>query len=242
MKSPSNKIGKAIILIPTYNEIENIGVLINNLFKTCPRISILIIDDNSPDGTYKEIRNMQMVYKNLHLIVRDRKRGLGSAYINGFKYALKNGYEIIFQMDADLSHSPFYIPRMLNLLSDYDIVIGSRYIKRGQVINWSGGRIILSRLANIFAKTLLDLPVNDLTSGFKCMKKGILKQIDFTNLSSRGYVFQIEVTFRAFSEGFKISECPIKFIGRKNDRSKMSFWIAWEAFFRVIYLSFKRKD
>jgi len=231
---------KIIVVIPTYNEIDSIGILIDELFEANPYLSVLIIDDNSPDATYEEVRHKQVIYKNLHLIVRDKKRGLGSAYIEGFKYALENEYETILQMDADLSHSPFYIPEMLNSLNDYDLIIGSRYIKKGELVSWPWVRVLLSRLANIFAKTLLCIPINDVTSGFKCMKKSVLEQIDFASLPPRGYVFQIEITFRAFLKGFRLKECPIRFIGRKNDKSKMSFWIAREAFFRVIFLCFKR--
>lgn len=231
---------KIIVVIPTYNERNNIQELIKNIFKACSTIEVLVIDDNSPDGTSEVIEKLLAHYSNLRLITRRYKLGLASAYIDGFRYALEKGYEVIIQMDADLSHSPFYIPPMIDLLNEYDLVIGSRYIKGGDMLNCPPIRTLLSKLANIFAKTLLAIPINDLTSGFKCMKANILKNIDFSAISPKGYVFQIEMVFRAFLEGFKIVEYPILFEGRKNEKSKMSLGVVMEAFFRVIFLCFDR--
>lgn len=228
------------VVIPTYNEIKNIGLLIRSLMGINPSFSIVVIDDNSPDGTYREVKKLQEVYKNLYLIVRDRKRGLGSAYIEGFRYALRKGYELILQMDADSSHLPSYIPDMIKLMSEYDLVIGSRYIPKGGVADWPLGRVLISRLANIFSQLLLRIPIHDLTSGFKCMKRSVLEKIDFATLTSRGYVFQIEMVLRAFLKSFKIIEYPILFKGRKREKSKMSLSIILETFFRVIFFSFKR--
>lgn len=231
---------KIVVVIPTYNEAKNIDILINSLLSIHPSLSIIIVDDNSPDGTAGVVKSLQNIYKNLYLVVRDKKRGLGSTYIEGFRYSLQNGYDVIIQMDADLSHSPSYIPAMLDLLREYDLVIGSRYTKKGGVSNWSSNRILLSRAANSFAKALLRLPINDLTSGFKAMKKTVFENIDINTITSRGYSFQIEMVFRAFLKGLKIVEYPIIFQGRRNEKSKMSPGIIAEAFFKVIWLGFAK--
>lgn len=229
-----------IIITPTYNEADNISLFLKKLFSLDLNLSVLVVDDNSPDGTHAEVRRLQAEYPNLHLIVRKEKLGMGSAYIEGFKHALKEGYDIVVQMDADLSHEPSCIPGMLDLLKEYDMVIGSRYIKGGGVSNWALDRVLLSRFANIFAKTLLGVPINDMTSGFKCIRAEVLEGIGFNNIALKGYAFQIELIFRSWLGGFKIIEYPIIFQERKYERSKMSLAITVEAFFRVISLSIKR--
>lgn len=231
---------KIAVVIPTYNEAKNVDILINKLKNTYPSLSVIIVDDNSPDGTAGIVKRLQNTYKNLYLVVRDKKKGLGSAYIDGFKYSLERGYDVIIQMDADLSHSPFYIPKMVDLLRGYDLVIGSRYIKKGGVFNWPFSRILLSRAANGFAKILLCLPINDSTSGFKAVRKTVLENIDFITITSRGYAFQIEMVFRAFLKNFKIIEYPIIFQGRRNEKSKMSLGVIVEAFLKVILLCFTK--
>ncbi|MCX5705413.1 MAG: polyprenol monophosphomannose synthase [Candidatus Omnitrophica bacterium] len=232
---------KILIIIPTYNEIRNIANLIDSIYSLKMFPSVLVIDDNSPDGTSQLIDKIKINYPKLYLITREKRMGLSSAYIKGFKFALEGDYEIVIQMDADLSHQPHYIPEMVNLLSEYDLVIGSRYVKGGGTLNWELGRTLLSRLANIASKAMLRVPLNDLTSGFKCMRIGVLKGINFNEITSRGYSFQIEMVIYAFLKGFKITEYPIVFKGRKNEESKMSFGIAAEAFFKVIMLSLRRK-
>ncbi|MBU1869172.1 MAG: polyprenol monophosphomannose synthase [Candidatus Omnitrophica bacterium] len=232
--------GKIIIIIPTFNEAENIPVLIKEVFSLDLNYSLLVIDDNSPDGTSQIVRKMQEIFPLLFLVTRKEKLGLGSAYVDGFKYALEKGYNIIVQMDADLSHDPECLPAMLDLLKNSDLVIGSRYVKRGGVCNWVLGRSVMSRAGNIFAKTMLGFSINDSTSGFKVVKRKVLEAIDFKTLTSRGYSFQIEMVYRAFLKGFKIIEYPIIFRGRKNERSKMSLGIFIEAFFRVIFWSFSK--
>ena len=229
-----------IIIIPTYNEAENITFLVKNIFFHNPEFFILIVDDNSPDGTSYKVRDMQNQYPHLCLINRECRLGLGSAYVKGFKYALEKGYDVIIQMDADLSHSSFYITKMLDLFDEYDLVIASRYTQGGGVSNWSLLRIILSRTANIFSKVLLRIPIDDLSSGFKCIKRNVVEKINFSTIQSRGYAFQIEEVYRVFFKGFKIKEYPIVFKGRKNGKSKMSFWIIVETFFKVIFLCIKR--
>ena len=174
------------------------------------------------------------------MINREKKSGLASAYKEGFQYALAKGFDVIVQMDGDLSHLPESILEMMALLGPYDLVIGSRYVENGGVLSWGLKRVLMSRLGNIYAKTLLRIPVHDLTSGFKCIKRSVLKNLDFNSISSKGYSFQIEVTFFSFLKGFKIKEHPIIFRGRMNEKSKMSSGIAFEAFWKVIILSFYR--
>lgn len=166
--------------------------------------------------------------------------GMGSAYVEGFSYALRKGYDLIIQIDADLSHDFRCIPEMINLLSGYSLVLGSRYIKGGGVSDWPLIRVLLSRSANLFSRILLGIPINDLTSGFKCIKRNLLEEIDFSAIVSKGYAFQIEMIYRAFAKGFSIIEYPIIFKGRRHEKSKMSPGIIIEAFFRVIGLCFNR--
>jgi dolichol-phosphate mannosyltransferase len=229
-----------IIVIPTYNEAENIKNLIGKIYSLPMNPSILILDDNSLDGTSGVIKGLQAQYPKLFLINREKKLGLASALKAGFKFALEKGYDVIIQMDGDLSHSPDSILEMIDLLSHYDLVIGSRYVENGGALSWGLGRVLMSRIGNIYAKTLLQIPINDLTSGFKCMGRNVLEGFNFDSLSSKGYSFQIEVTFFSFLKGFKIKEHPIIFKGRMDGKSKMSSAITFEAFWKVIILSFYR--
>lgn len=227
---------KILVIIPTYNEAENISILLKRLFSLQLSLSVLIIDDGSPDGTYDKVRRLQDNYPDLYLIRREKKSGLGSAYRLGYRYAVEKNYTVLVQMDADLSHDPFCIPAMVNLLSEYDMVIGSRYVQGGGVLKWPWHRVLSSRLSNIFIRSLLGIPVHDLTSGFKCFKKDVLENIDFSATSSKGYAFQIEITFLTFLKGFKMVEYPILFQERVRGESKMSLAIAIEAFMRVLFL------
>lgn len=229
-----------IIIIPTYNEAGNIEKLIHKIYALPMMPSVLVIDDHSSDGTAGMVEGLQGQYPRLHLINRERKSGLASAYKEGFRYALAKAYDVIVQMDGDLSHAPESILEMIALLDAYDLVIGSRYVENGGVLSWGLKRVLMSRLGNIYTKTLLRVPFHDLTSGFKCIKKNVLKSLDFNSISSKGYSFQIEVTFFSFLKGFKIKEHPIIFRGRANEKSKMSSGIALEAFWKVIVLSFYR--
>ncbi len=231
---------EVLIIIPTYNEAGNIEHLIHEIYSLPLDLSILIIDDNSRDGTSGIIEKLQTRYSRLYLIRRKGKFGLASAYKEGFQYALAKAYDVIIQMDGDLSHPPHSILEMMELLGPYDLVIGSRYVENGGVLSWGLGRVLMSRLGNIYAKTMLQVPVNDLTSGFKLIKKSVLESFNFSSMSSKGYSFQIEITFFSFLKGFKIKEHPIIFKGRTNDRSKMSPAIAFEAFLKVFVLSFYR--
>ncbi|MFH1519716.1 MAG: polyprenol monophosphomannose synthase [Candidatus Omnitrophota bacterium] len=229
-----------IVIIPTYNEVGNVTFLIENIFSLGLNLSILVVDDNSPDGTSQRVAGLQKKYSRLFLLTRQRRLGMGGAYVEGFKYALDSEYNVIIQMDADSSHDFRSIPGIINLLSDCSLVLGSRYIKGGGVSSWPLTRILLSRFANIFSRILLRVPVNDLTSGFKCMKRNVLEEIGINNIISKGYAFQVEMVYRTFLKGFKIIEYPIIFKGRRHEKSKMSLGIIIEAFFRVIILCFGR--
>ena len=231
---------KVVIIIPTYNEADNIAKiidLINNLDK---KLDILIVDDNSPDGTGDIVEDIKSLKSNIFLINQDKKNGLGTAYKVGFRWAIDNMYDKVVQIDADLSHDPRAIPELLNECIDYDLVIGSRYIRGINVVNWPMSRLLLSYFANKYVRFLTRMPVNDATSGFKCIKTEVLKEIDIENVLSQGYSFQIEVNFLAWMRNYKIKETPIIFCDRTVGKSKMSKSIVWEAVFMVPKLAFKR--
>lgn len=221
------------IVVPTYNERQNIDSLISALLDAGPEVSVLIVDDNSPDGTAGRVEAIAAGNPRVQLLKRPRKMGLGSAYIDGFKLALSRGTELVIQMDADFSHDPKYIGEFLEAIQDHDLVIGSRYVKGVNVINWPIQRLLLSYCANLYSRIITGLPVHDLTSGFKCFRRKVLEQIDLDSIISDGYCFQIEMTFRAWRKGFSISEVPIVFIDRHSGTSKMSNRIVWEAIWKV---------
>lgn len=224
---------KAIVIIPTYNEAENIEKLIKKILSVVPDINILIIDDNSPDGTAEIVEKLMEEDQRVHLIKRPRKMGLGTAYIEGFKYALANDFEAIFEMDADFSHNPEDLPRFLDALQDADLVIGSRYLTGVNVINWPLRRLILSYFANLYTRVITGMPIKDATGGFKCFRASALKQIDLDKVKTNGYGFQIEMNFRFWAKGFRVKEIPIIFIDRMNGVSKMNKKIIIEAIFLV---------
>jgi dolichol-phosphate mannosyltransferase len=230
---------RILIIIPTYNEAKNIRLLLKQIFPLEEELSVLIVDDNSPDGTSSLVQQLQAQYPRLFLITRPEKRGLAGAYKHGFDYALEQGYDIVIQMDADLSHSPQAIPIMIGLLDKYDMVIASRYVKGGGVADWSLNRKLLSRCANMFSKFMLRSKINDLTSGFKGIKQAVLGKINYSSIPSEGYAFQIELAFRGERAGFLIIEHPIIFQGRAHDQSKMSKQIVVEAFRRVLVLHYQ---
>ena len=232
----------ALIIIPTYNENQNISILINKIRKldSLINLEILIIDDASPDGTAKSVEEIQANDSKLYLINRKKKLGLGSAYCLGFKWAIENKFDFIIQMDADLSHNPNDIIRLLDKIHDNDLVIGSRYKTGVNVVNWPLRRLILSYLANIYARLITGLKVYDLTSGFKCIKTDRLKNIDIDKIKSEGYSFQIEVNCLCYNKNYKISEVPIIFYDRTVGQSKMSKKIILEAIIRVPIFRLKR--
>ena len=224
---------KTLIISPTYNEERNIQQLVDLVLGENPEFHLLIVDDNSPDGTGDKVRSLQSIYKNLFLETRSKKSGLGTAYIFGFKWALKNKYEHIIQMDADLSHNPKDLPRMVKNLKNNDVVIGSRYINGISVVNWPLRRLMLSYGANAYSRIITGMPIMDGTGGFKAWKAKVLSDIDLDSVKSQGYSFQIEMNFRAWVKSYKIKEIPIIFSDRTIGQSKMSKTIVYEAIFMV---------
>lgn len=232
--------GKTVVLIPTYNELDNVERLTKIIFRYVPDIHILFIDDRSPDGTADRIKELMKDNKNIHILERPGKMGLGSAYVSGFKFALKNGYEYIFQMDADFSHDPKELPNFLNSIKESDLVLGSRYIKGVNVINWPLSRLLLSYFANSYTRIITGLPIRDATGGFKCFRRSVLESIDLDKIKSNGYAFQIEMTFKVWRNGFRLKEIPIIFVDRVYGESKLSKKIMWEAVFMVWKLRISR--
>ena len=224
---------KALIIIPTYNESENVPRLVDEILKNQKEVHILFVDDSSPDGTADIIKEIQSHNSQIHLLSRPGKSGLGSAYLAGFKYALGKGFDYIFEMDADFSHNPKEIPHFLKAISDNDLVLGSRYIKGVNVINWPLSRLLLSYFANMYSRMVTGLPIMDATGGFKCFRREVLENIDFKKVKSNGYAFQIELTYKVWKKGFRIKEIPIIFIDRVAGVSKLSKAIMWEAVFMV---------
>ena len=218
-----------LIISPTYNEKKNISSLIETILNIDENYHILIIDDNSPDGTANIVKELQLKYKNLFLEERPGKAGLGTAYKYGFNWALRRNYENIIQMDADLSHDPKEITEMVRLLNNYDLVIGSRYIDGVSVVHWPIKRLILSYGANVYARIITGLPIKDSTGGFKAWKRKVLDSIDLNGVKSQGYSFQIEMNWRAWQKKFSILEQPIIFSDRTVGESKMSKKIMFEA-------------
>ena len=225
---------KSLIIIPTYNEMENIQLLIPDLLERYKNnLDILFVDDNSPDGTGNYIDEISKSNDRVKLLRREKKMGLGTAYVDGFKYALQNSYEYIFEMDADYSHDPKEIKNFLKAITQYDLVLGSRYVKGVNVVNWPMRRLLLSYFANIYTRIITWMPIWDATGGFKCFRRAVLEAIDLNKVKSNGYAFQIEMTFKAWKKGFKIGEIPIVFVDRTLGSSKMSKKIVREAVFMV---------
>ena len=224
---------KTLIISPTYNERKNIQLLVKKVLDPNPDYHLLVVDDNSPDGTAELVKDLQKSYSNLHLEVRPGKAGLGTAYLFGFKWALENGYEAIVQMDADLSHDPNDVPRLVSELKDNDLVIGSRYVEGVSVVNWPIRRLILSYGANMYSRTITGMPINDGTGGFKAWRKDLLEKIDLDDVRSQGNSFQIEMNFRAWRKEARIKEMAIIFVDRTIGESKMSKAIMYEAIWMV---------
>ena len=229
---------RALLIIPTYNERDNIARIVHEVLSQqakCPNVelSVLVVDDNSPDGTSNVIRELQQKedpqHTRIHLLSRSGKMGLGTAYVAGFKYGLKEKYDYIFEMDADFSHDPNEIPNFLREIEHYDLVIGSRYIRGAHVKNWPRRRLLLSYNANVYARIITGIPVKDVTAGFKCFRREVLEAIDLDDIRSNGYAFQIEMHFRSWRKGFRIKEIPITFVDRHAGSSKMSKAIVQEA-------------
>ena len=228
---------KTIVIIPTYNESENIADIINAI-NSVANVDILIVDDNSPDKTYEIVQNLQKELKNLHLIIREKKEGLGRAYVSGFKFAIDNQYEYIMQMDADFSHDPKHLPEFLSEIKNQDLVIGSRYITGITVVNWSLERILLSYGAGKYVRFITKMPIMDPTGGFKCIRVEKLKALNLDKIKACGYSFQIEITHKLWKRGARIKEIPIVFVDRQHGATKMSKSIIFEAIWMVWKLKF----
>ncbi len=225
---------KAIVVIPTYNEAQNIELLIDRLlFQGIRSLDILVVDDNSPDGTAEIVANIAQCETNVFLLKRPGKAGLGTAYVAGFKYAIERDYDYIIEMDADFSHDPDEIPNLLDAMKYYDLVIGSRYKTGVNVINWPITRLVLSVGANKYTQIITGLPIKDCTGGFKCYRREVLEAINLDKIASDGYSFQIEMNFKAWKKGFRIGEIPIVFTDREAGSSKMSKKIIREAIWMV---------
>ncbi len=233
-----NKID-SVVIIPTYNEKENAENIIRAVFGLDKKFNILIIDDGSPDGTAQIVKNLQKEFTDrLFLIERTGKLGLGTAYITGFKWAIENGYDYIFEMDADFSHNPQDLPRLYNAcaIDGNDVAIGSRYVSGVNVVNWPMGRVLMSYFASKYVRIVTGMKINDTTAGFKCYRRKVLETINLDKIRFKGYAFQIEMKFTAYKYGFKIVEVPIIFINRVLGTSKMSSGIFGEAVFGVMRL------
>jgi len=225
---------KSLVIIPTYNEMENIQLIIPDLLgRYKNNLDILIVDDNSPDGTGTFVDELCKTNERVKLIQRGRKMGLGTAYVAGFKFALQNNYDFIFEMDADYSHDPKEIKNFLRAIKNYDLVLGSRYVKGVNVVNWPIRRLLLSYFANIYTRWVTGMPIKDATGGFKCFRRAVLESINFDKVKSNGYAFQIEMTYKTWKQGFRIGEIPIIFIDRSLGQSKMSKKIVREAVIMV---------
>ncbi len=229
---------RILVIVPTFNEKENILKLIPLVLEQDPRIDMLVIDDSSPDGTALAVKEIMVKTNKVHLMKRPSKLGLGTAYVAGFRYAIENGYDFVFEMDADFSHDPKELPRFLMAIEDNDLVIGSRYIRGVNVVNWPMSRLLLSYTANLYTRVVTGMPVRDATSGFKCYRREVLESINLDRIHSDGYSFQIEMHFKVWKKGFRVKEIPIVFVDRYAGVSKMNQYIVREAAWMVWKLRF----
>jgi dolichol-phosphate mannosyltransferase len=227
---------RIVVIVPTYNEATNLPQIVPEILKQDPRLQILVVDDSSPDGTGELADRMAAENPRIHVLHRAAKEGLGRAYLAGFQWSLAQGYDAILEMDADFSHDPAFLPRFLTAIEDADLVLGSRYATGVNVINWPISRLLLSLGANLYARVITGLPLSDSTGGFKCFRRRVLEAIDLDRVRSNGYAFQIEMSFRAWKQGFRLKEIPIIFHDRVEGQSKMSKRIVREAIWMVWWL------
>lgn len=231
---------KALVVIPTLNERENIEKLLPAVLEAGDGVHVLIVDDNSSDGTGELADQYALETGRVHVLHRPTRMGLGSAYIDGFKYALENtDAQYVFEMDADFSHDPKYLPDFLEAIQNADLVVGSRYVKGISIVNWPLNRLIISKIGNWYAGMVTGLPLTDVTAGFKCFRRELLERLDLDDLHSNGYSFQIEMSYKVWKQGFRIKEIPIVFVDRTVGESKITYGIVWEAVWRVWALKFK---
>lgn len=231
---------KIMVVVPTYNERQNIEELIPRVLGQMPGVELLVVDDGSPDGTGAYVDSVAAEDARVHALHRKAKMGLGSAYVAGFGHALDAGADLIVQMDADFSHDPDEIPKLVENAERYDLVLGSRYITGANVVNWPLRRLFLSYFANVYTHMVTGLPLRDSTGGFKCFRRHVLESLDLSSIRSDGYSFQIEINFRCWRRGFSILEIPIVFVDRHSGTSKMSRRIVWEAMWLVWRLRMAR--
>jgi dolichol-phosphate mannosyltransferase len=227
---------RILVIVPTYNEARNLPEIVPQILRQDPRLQVLVVDDDSPDGTGAIADRIAESEPRVHVLHREAKEGLGRAYLAGFRWGLDRGYEALFEMDADFSHDPGFIPRFLVAIREADLVLGSRYATGVNVINWPISRLLLSLGANLYARVITGLPLTDSTGGFKCFRRGVLERIDLGHVRSNGYAFQIEMSFRAWRAGFRLKEVPIIFHDRVEGQSKMSKRIVREAIWMVWWL------
>jgi dolichol-phosphate mannosyltransferase len=227
---------RALVVIPTYNERVNLPLIVPQILQQDPRLEVLVVDDNSPDGTGQLADELAAADRRIHVLHRPGKAGLGKAYLAGFRWALDQGYDLIFEMDADFSHDPTFLPDFLRAVEHADLVLGSRYASGVNVINWPISRLLLSVGANEYARRITGLPLTDSTGGFKCFRRQVLEAIDLDHVRSNGYSFQIEMSFRAWKKGFRLLEIPIVFTDRVEGQSKMNKRIVREAIWMVWWL------
>jgi len=225
---------RALVVIPTYNEAGNLPNIVPQVLVQDPRLEVLVVDDNSPDGTGRLADGLEQANPRVHVLHREGKLGLGTAYLAGFRWAIERGYDYAFEMDADFSHDPAHLKDFLKAIETADVVLGSRYLRgRVTVVNWPMGRLLLSYCANIYARWITGLRIWDLTGGFKCFRRHVLEGLDLSQVRSNGYAFQIEMSVRAWRKGFKLAEIPIVFVDRAEGQSKMSKAIVREAVWMV---------
>lgn len=233
---------RALVVLPTYNEAENLRPITKAILEATPDVDILVVDDNSPDGTGRLADEIAGREPRVSVLHRPGKQGLGKAYLAGFEVARQAGYELVIEMDADFSHDPRYLPEMIARMERADLVVGSRNIEGGGAINWGVGRQVLSKGGSLYARTILGVPVHDLTTGFKCFRREVLDALELETVTSTGYSFQIELTYRTIRAGFRVEEMPIVFVDRRVGRSKMSRAIFAEALWRVWAMRFAKPD
>jgi len=226
-------VGRVVVIIPTYNEVDNIRLIVGRLRTAVPSVDVLIADDNSPDGTGAISDELAAADQHVHVLHRPGKQGLGAAYVAGFGWAQDNGYDAAVEMDADGSHAPEELPKLLDALRDADAVIGSRWVRGGSVVNWPVHRLVLSRVANLYTRLAMGMRVRDATGGYRAYRTSVLQKIDVADVTSQGYCFQVDLTWRTHRHGFRITEVPIRFAERERGASKMTSAIIGEALWRV---------
>ena len=228
------RLRRALVIVPTYNERDNLPRLIPLILSQDPRLEVLVVDDNSPDGTGALADEMAGAEPRIHVLHRAGKLGLGTAYLAGFRWGIEHRFDLLLEMDADFSHDPDHLPKFLEAAEQFDVVLGSRYLHgRVTVVNWPIGRLLLSYFANVYARWVTGLPIADATGGFKCFRREVLEAVALEEVESNGYAFQIEMSFRAWKRGYRLGEIPIMFVDRDLGESKMSKKIVREAVWRV---------